>query len=188
MQEKESVRNAMKARLGAMSARDRETESRIIAKELRTFLGTEPRHIGAYMHLSDEPDLDALLRELHRMGWTIALPCVEREKLVFRNVASFETLEKGRLNTLEPTTKDELTDCASLDIVLVPGRAFTREGLRMGRGNGGYDHWIKDQRSINPQTTCVGVCFERQIMNDVPMDLHDQKVDAVVTPRGVMTP
>lgn len=68
-------------------------------------------------------------------------------------------------------------------IVLVPGRAFDRERQRLGRGNGGYDIWIAKQRQQNPATKYWGVAFEHQIVPSIPVESHDQPMDAVVTPR-----
>jgi len=55
---------------------------------------------------------------------------------------------------------------------------------RLGRGNGGYDHWIEKQRDVNPDTRMIGVAFECQIVNEVPIDAHDEKMDEVITDRG----
>jgi 5-formyltetrahydrofolate cyclo-ligase len=65
--------------------------------------------------------------------------------------------------------------------VLVPGRAFTKAGGRLGRGGGTYDRWINAQRKKNPATRFIGVCFRCQIIKELPMEEHDEKVDEVVT-------
>ncbi len=72
-------------------------------------------------------------------------------------------------------------------VVLVPGRAFDAKGARLGRGNGGYDKWIAQERSRNAPYQYWGVAFECQVVDEVPVEAHDQKLDAVVTARGFET-
>ncbi|MFA7682254.1 MAG: 5-formyltetrahydrofolate cyclo-ligase, partial [Candidatus Peribacteraceae bacterium] len=72
------------------------------------------------------------------------------------------------------------------DCALIPGRAFDRDGNRLGRGNGSYDHWIREQRTANPQTKIWGIAFECQIVPIVPTEEHDERVDALITARGLI--
>jgi 5-formyltetrahydrofolate cyclo-ligase len=174
----------MKERIARMSEKDREIESRVLSKELKRFLGDAPKTIAVYMALSDEPNITPLLQELLQAGWTIALPAMENNALVFRTIRSFENLKKGDIGVLEPTENDPVADRSTIDMVIIPGRAFTRDGKRMGRGNGGYDKWITSQRLLNPKTQYTGVCFECQIVNDLPCETHDEKVNEIVTSRG----
>jgi hypothetical protein len=62
--------------------------------------------------------------------------------------------------------------------------AFQTGMMRMGGGNGGYDIWIREKRKVSPETQFWGVAYEHQIMNEVPMEEHDEKVDRIVTARG----
>jgi 5-formyltetrahydrofolate cyclo-ligase len=90
-------------------------------------------------------------------------------------------------NILEAHEDCPLIDDADIAVAVVPGRAFSRDGHRMGRGNGGYDYWIAAQRKRRPDTRFIGVCFDCQLVQDVPMEAHDQPVDMVVTSRGIVT-
>lgn len=188
MQQKQEIRQAMKERIAGMSEKDRVIESRVLSKELKRFLGDEPKTIAAYMALSDEPNITDLLQELLQAGWTIALPVMEHNALIFRTIRSFENLKKGAIGVLEPTENDPVADRTTIDTVLIPGRAFTRDGKRMGRGNGGYDKWIASQRSLHSETKYIGVCFECQIVNDLPWEAHDEKIGQIVTSRGLIHP
>jgi len=60
--------------------------------------------------------------------------------------------------------------------MLVPGRAFTKDGKRIGRGSGYYDKLL----SKDPHLQTIGVCFNCQIFEDLPQDEWDQKMDEVV--------
>lgn len=185
MESKQDVRDAIKERLSQMSAKDRDIESRVTAKELRKYLRDEPHTIGAYYPLSDEPNIVPLLQDFLDEGWLIALPAEQDGKLVFRTVHDFSVLKKGRIGVLEPPQSETETAPTDLATILVPGRAFDRNGNRLGRGSGGYDFWIEEQRAKNPTTQYIGVCFENQVLPTLPVEGHDQMVDAVATSRGV---
>lgn len=184
MQTKRDIRDAVKERLKNLSEKDREIESRSLCKTLKNFLGNEPKIIGAYMPISDEPNIRPLLEELIASDWTIAIPGLQGNQLEFRTVTDLNETTKGQTTILEPTTDHPLIDRQTIELILLPGRAFTRNGDRMGRGNGGYDRWIAEQRKINPNTRYIGVCFERQIVPDMPTEPHDERIDTLVTFRG----
>lgn len=69
---------------------------------------------------------------------------------------------------------------ARFDLVVVPGLAFDRTGMRLGYGGGYYDAFLAQLR--RDALTC-GVCFDEQLLDDpLPCSPHDQAVDVVVTP------
>ncbi len=65
-----------------------------------------------------------------------------------------------------------------IDVVLVPGVAFTVDGDRLGQGGGWYDRLIATTR---PDCVTIGVCFVEQIVDVVPVESHDRRLDHVVT-------
>lgn len=185
---KKNLRMAIKERLTKMSAKDRDIESRVLCKELKRMLGDTPTTITLYLPFSDEPNIEPLITELLAAKWAIALPAIEHNALVFRNVTSIDEAKKNPETSLrEPPMTAPVTKRESITYVIVPGRAFTRTGERLGRGNGGYDKWISDQRKINPHTKYIGVCFEYQVLPDLVTEPHDEKMDMVVTARGIFT-
>ncbi len=183
---KEEMRLAIKERLGYMNDRDRATESRVLCKELEQYIDENAKTIAGFYPLSDEPDVRELLLKWQKEGKTIVLPVMEQNVLVYRIPDSWEELIVGKLGILEPPRTAPEADASKIDIVIVPGRAFTKNGDRLGRGNGGYDHWIERQRVRNPATKYIGVCFDAQVMSTLPVEPHDEKMDMVITPRGVM--
>lgn len=64
------------------------------------------------------------------------------------------------------------------DVVIVPGVAFTRQGDRLGQGGGWYDRFLAE---VRPDCTKVGVAFAEQIVDALPLEPHDVRVDHVVT-------
>ncbi len=74
-------------------------------------------------------------------------------------------------------------DPRSLDVVIVPGLAFTRDGHRLGQGGGWYDRFLADV-----SCTTIGVGFAVQLVEDLPVADHDIRLDIVITEDGRMSP
>lgn len=65
-----------------------------------------------------------------------------------------------------------------LDLIVLPGAAFTRDGRRLGYGGGFYDTLLAGPARDVP---LAGVCFPCQLLDDLPVEPHDKKADMVVT-------
>lgn len=100
---------------------------------------------------------------------------------------SFDELVVGKWKILEPPQDrwgepgKEISP-AELDVVLVPGVGFSREGGRMGNGQGYYDRLL-DQ--VRPDCQLIGVCYESQLFDDLVVSPHDVFMNKVVTERAV---
>ena len=96
--------------------------------------------------------------------------------LAFLLASEFQT---GALKIHEPVGA---TMAPSPDLVLVPGLAFDTTGARLGRGKGFYDRWL----AANPAVHSVGICFKCQILESLPFEAHDARVNAIVSEEGVL--
>lgn len=184
--EKQRIREAMCERLLHSPEKNLAIESRLICKRLTELLPQQPRALAAFFPLKSEPDIRPFLREALRQGIELYLPTAGERSFVFRHVSSLRELHTGPWNISEPTPDAPAIDPQKLRYALIPGRAFDREGWRIGRGGAGYDRWIREQRSLNPNTIFWGVAFECQILPRVPRVEHDEKIDGIVTARGFL--
>lgn len=66
-----------------------------------------------------------------------------------------------------------------VDVVIVPGLAFTRSGRRLGQGGGWYDRFLA---GVRPDCVTIGACFDEQVVDDLPVEPHDVGVGWLVTP------
>lgn len=183
-EQKDLLRTSIQARLERLSDVDRAAESRSLCKRLEEILPKEPGTLCAYYPIRNEVDIRPLLLELFKKQWTIFLPKFEGGMMVFRQVMDLDHLRPGQFQIPEPPDAALLLDPTILDVALIPARAYEKNGNRLGRGNGGYDIWIRKQRKQQPQTHFIGVCYEAQLVSDIPMEEHDERVDFVVTARG----
>lgn len=114
--------------------------------------------------------------EKHYKTKTILLPCVDGDDLILRQYLGIESMKAGeQFGILEPVGK-EFNDLEKIDLMIIPGVAFDKEKNRLGRGRGFYDRLLK---TVN--ATKIGVCFDFQVVEQVPTEDFDVKMDVVIS-------
>lgn len=93
-----------------------------------------------------------------------------------------DALVETKYGLLEPRKKHPVPP-ESLDVVIVPGLAFDSVGGRLGRGGGFYDRFL----ALARPPVSIGVAFEEQIVDHIPLEPHDQQLSAIATPKGLLT-
>ena len=132
----------------------------------------------AYYPLPDEVDIRPLLDEWIADGKTVFLPKVmDSDTMELRRYTGRDDLQEGTFHILEPAGELFAAD-ASVDVILVPGIAFDAVGHRLGRGRGYYDRFLSSLRTVPSEF--IGVCFDFQKVEEVPVDAHDIAMDAVI--------
>lgn len=87
----------------------------------------------------------------------------------------------GKYNLREPQEGEDVMDSGMLDLLIVPGVAFSRTGKRLGHGAGYYDEFLSAFSSKFERTPyLIGLSLQEQIVNDIPMESHDWTLDQVV--------
>lgn len=140
-----------------------------------------------YVDVRDEVRTRQALPKALASGKRIVVPyCLDGELELFW-LENMEELELGMYRILEP--KVELRDVAAkrltptdLDLVMVPGVAFDRNGGRTGHGKGYYDKLLQHARKDAP---LVALSFECQLFEEIPAESHDIFMDKVVTEDAV---
>jgi len=98
--------------------------------------------------------------------------------LSFRAITSESELEPGRLGVREPNSASELVPVDQIDLFVVPGLGYTRDGKRLGRGGGYYDATL---RAASARSRRVGLAFSDQVVGVLPTNQDDVDMDLVVT-------
>lgn len=150
------------------------------SKIIASSLWQTSRNILMFYPLSDEPDIVPLLAQALSSGKSISLPRYDSssgvyEAALIRNLT--EDLVPGRFGVREPAPNCPALPLNQLDLTLVPGIAFDSSGRRLGRGKGFYDRLL-------PGTTgmTLGLAFDWQESDALPVEPHDVELDAVLTP------
>jgi len=107
----------------------------------------------------------------------LLLPCVDGDDLRLRQYTGPECLKAGEQFGIGEPTGPEYTDLDSVELIIVPGVAFDSKGNRMGRGRGFYDRLLKS----TPNAYKVGVGFDFQMVEEVPVEEFDVGMDRVVS-------
>ena len=129
-----------------------------------------------YYSLPDEVCTHTLVDSLLMSGKTILLPRVTGESTMqLRRYTGPRDLAAGAYGIMEPTG-DAFDDYPSVDLAVVPGVAFDRSGNRMGRGKGYYDRFLP----MLKRAYKIGVCFPFQMVDSLPTDGHDVRMDEVI--------
>ena len=128
----------------------------------------------SYMALPDEATIfNADMRNKY-----IYLPKVNKEEgtMDFFLYTSEVNMETGAYKIKEPTNSVKFNSNIfnGQILVLVPGRAFTSQGKRLGRGKGFYDKYLSTllKKYGKDYITLMGVCYKEQILDDIPMDVE----------------
>lgn len=101
-------------------------------------------------------------------------------KMVFCRIISLDDCVKGTYGILEPKKDCQVVRADENSLILVPGCAFTRDGLRMGYGGGYYDRYL-------PRMNCptMVLCRSRLVTEDIPVEDHDVLMTYLVTEKGI---
>ena len=151
--------------------------SLLVISSLRPLLA-EAQTIMAYYSLPDEVNTHALIDELVAEGKTVLLPKVTgADTMELHRYTGRADLQEGAYHILEPVG-EPFTDLSAIDLILVPGLAFDAAGHRLGRGRGYYDRFLHSKN--RPYCVKIGVCFDFQKVDEVPVDAHDIAMDKVV--------
>jgi 5-formyltetrahydrofolate cyclo-ligase len=141
--------------------------------------------VAAYASIGSEPGTSALLAGLSEMGRRVVLPVLlpdlDLDWAVYRGADALIPAGRGLLEPAGPRLGVDAV--ATADLVLVPGLAVSRAGVRMGRGGGSYDRAL----GRVPVGTPVWVLlYDDEVGLEVPSEPHDRTVTGAVTPSGIV--
>jgi 5-formyltetrahydrofolate cyclo-ligase len=191
---KETVRETLLRRRRGLSADQRRSASRAICRHLLRwppFL--ERERVAGYVAVDGEVDpREALEARLSRGGdvWLPRVTETEPPEMEFAPISGFDDLEEGAYDIPEP--RGLAGDLAAIDLLLIPGAGFDRDGRRLGMGMGYYDRVLAERlaRSEGAPGTerrrddvlLVGLCYDCQLQDEpLPTDSHDVDMDYVIT-------
>lgn len=182
-QDELSTRKASMRRL-VLSRRTRLDESDRAAASTRVAqtVAATPEVIGAaavlgFASFGTELPTDPTMEALLAAGKRLLLPYVDGRRLCAADVSSVEELAPGYRGIREPVVREPV-DLDVAQAVLVPGVAFDATGGRLGYGGGFYDGLLADVPRSVPR---IGLCFDIQVVEEVPVGDGDERVDLVIT-------
>eukprot|EP01039_Chlorochromonas_danica_P003175 gene3175-3477_t len=202
---KSVLRLEMKNRLKEVSGDDLLSQSRHLLDHVLSLTAfRQATTVSAYLSMKGEIDTYPLIKRMLEDDFEkkVYIPKVvgkEAKDLVMIPLPSFDSIKtfpKNSWGIPEPeVTEDVIVRQAALladiDLVLLPGVAFDYRGGRLGHGKGYYDcfvHRLQEARRSagKPAATLIGLALNQQIVENVPIEDHDQRLDFIVTAQGVL--
>lgn len=181
---KAAQRALVRERLAAMTPADRQEKSARVCRraiDLESF--RQAMTVMMYMPLPSEVDVTPLAIRCFQMGATVCVPKVDWQR---RDMSAVEMLRFDDQDLMldehgiRVPRGGRMVLPSLIDVIIIPGLAFDAQGNRLGRGRGYYDRFLGKIGRAVPK---IGVCFDEQMVNEVPTGPDDMKVDFVVTDR-----
>ncbi|MBY0122388.1 5-formyltetrahydrofolate cyclo-ligase [Bacillus sp. S/N-304-OC-R1] len=144
----------------------------------------DAKTIGLTISRQPEVDTYQIIRRAWEEGKQVVIPkCLPKNReMIFRTLNQFDQLESVYYGLLEPIESETTEICpSSIDLLIVPGLAFTESGYRLGFGGGYYDRFLT---KYNGHT--LSLAFQLQIVSQLPVETHDIPVEKLITDQKVM--
>lgn len=154
----------------------KELSTIIVNKILDLDIYKESRVVALYNSLPSEVETKDLINK--SLDKLLLLPKIINNEMVFIEIDNNTKYEKSSIGVLEPIGT---IYNGPIDIIIVPGVAFDRELNRLGFGKGYYDKYL-----FNKEIYKVGICFSEQLIDTLPSDDHDIKMDLVITEKELI--
>lgn len=133
-----------------------------------------------YWSMDDEVYTQDFVRQWYKQK-CLLLPCVDGDDLLLRQYTGPESMQPGPQFGIPEPIGQVFTELEKVEMIVVPGVAFDRSRNRMGRGRGFYDRLLKS----TPNAIKVGVAFDFQIFDTIPVEPFDVPMDIVVSENSI---
>lgn len=172
---KQRMRELLVQKRRMLSAEERSTLSASILEQLEQMTAfKEAKTVLLYYPKNNEVDVLPLFKRYKREK-TLLLPVSHQKGMTAHPYEGNDKMHRGKFGIPEPTTS---AYNGKIDIIIVPAVAFDKKGNRLGRGGGYYDRFLKTQ----PHAMFIGVGYDFQLVDEVPVRKHDQKMHRIILP------
>jgi len=141
------------------------------------------KSIMFYVSFNNEVNTHKMISKALKLKKEIYVPITnfKSKRLSISRIRRFpDGLRASKYGILEPTRQArDIYKRNRLDIIVVPGVVFDRQGNRIGYGGGFYDRLLKRMEALK-----IGIAFDFQVYRNIPTDTNDQKIDMVITEKG----
>jgi 5-formyltetrahydrofolate cyclo-ligase len=182
LQKKQQLRQIVAAR------RENQQDVDLLSRRIWDKLRSLPEFAGArtlttYLDMGSEVRTREYVPQLWQMGKRVIVPFCEAHELRLFHLQDMDELTPGAWQILEPAPQwraiaQRRVDAAELDLILVPGLAFDRNGDRLGWGKGYYDRFL---HQVSAEAVKIALAFQCQLVEEIPALAHDVRMDKVIT-------
>lgn len=185
LEQKNYLRKLIQDKRNAIPAEERINKSRKAAEKF--FLTKdymEATNILLYFPFRSEIDTTIIIRKALQDYKKIILPCVWHKNLDLYFIENYEhQLKKGAYGIMEPVPElCKPAEISDIDLAIVPGICFDKNLNRLGYGGGFYDKLLP---LLNNNVKKIALCFEMQMLPEIPVLSHDIKIDEIITESNI---
>lgn len=144
------------------------------------------QRIMTFVSMEKEVDTHPLIQQIisHNKSVVVPITVNKTKELLLSDLFSLSELEIGDYDIEIPKTEfTRLVDPKTVDLILVPGLAFAKDGHRVGYGGGYYDRFLE---KIDKSVPKIGIAFDLQIVDKVPVEPFDIGVDLIITEKRIL--
>ena len=183
MQKKERLRADIIQKIGTFNSQELENKSIVIKNKIFCMEAFHrSKCVSFYVSLPTEVDTRGMIDEALTLGKRVLVPLTNlenKELSLYEITDRRKDLIKGAFGVMEP--RPEKTRLARLDeaeCLIIPGVVFDKKNHRIGHGGGFYDRFLKN---FPPRVLKIGLAFSFQVIQEIPTQAHDVKLDMVLT-------
>ena len=184
-----NLRKKMKTIIAQLSAEEKQRQSRIVFEKLRSLKQfQESKRVSSYLSTNDEINTVPILKHMFEVKKEVFIPRYkgkQMEMVKLFSMKDYENLPVTKWNIKQPSfnePRENALETGGLDLILLPGVAFSLSGKRLGHGMGYYDKFLdlclkKQQKRPH----LIAVAFNEQLREDIPTTENDVLLDLILT-------
>lgn len=181
MNPKDKIRRIIKEKRNALTEESKKIkDDKIFTKIINNEYYKKSNVIFFYVSFQGEVDTHELIKYSLNIGKTICVPKVisKKEGMEAIKINFFNELKNGKYDILEPKDSCNKIYTNDIELILMPGVAFDKNGGRIGYGGGFYDRFLNKIDSRIPK---IALAYDFQVFENIPCEEHDIKVDGIIT-------
>ena len=188
--EKKRIRKEILSFRNNMNQDEKNKKDTIIEEK---FLGSDyykkAKNIFIYISYGSEINTKEIINRALNEGKSVFVPrtVFETKAMDAVKINSLDNMKKVKYGALEPSKEESHINPDDLDIIVVPGVAFDREGGRTGYGAGFYDRYFKKiSKDRAKKIKKVALAYDFQLINNRPMNDKDVRIDCIITEKEII--
>ncbi|GIM28549.1 5-formyltetrahydrofolate cyclo-ligase [Clostridium polyendosporum] len=179
--DKSEIRNIVIAKRKELSKVAKDNFDNIISRKfLNSEIYKQCKTIFIYISMNEEIDTKTIILKALEEGKRVCVPKIDIKNRVMKAVEIknlSQMVETPPFGILEPPTFDLKLDIDEIELIVVPGLAFDKNGGRVGYGGGYYDKFLFQPHKSKK----IVLAYDFQVFESVPVEKHDVRVDYVIT-------
>lgn len=181
---KDEIRKQILEKRSSLSLEEVDKKSELIIENLTPYL-KNAQNIMIFTDMKNEVRITKLIELYPEKNFFISKIVNSKNREMKINKYNENELVLHKFGYYE-SSSDDFYDEKILDIVIVPALAFDSSKNRIGFGGGYYDTFLNKVREKNKNTLFIGVCYDFQMIEEVPIEGHDITLDLVINESEVL--